>query len=154
MKKTILLALTHFIALICGAAIVFLWLGLEARKSLGESNAMLTQVAVVSRYASFVDVQRTNGTKKEYKEALLNFLTGIDEAAKQPSSFYDSKMYAGDKTLTYERLSRIEKESGNINKSEEYMKRAMENCSRTGWKDCSASNITLISKKLEDKRTK
>jgi hypothetical protein len=150
-KKILIFTSTHLLALVVGAVIVFLWLGIEAKKTVTESNAMMTQVAVVSRYAAFVDVQRINGTKEEYKEALMNFLTAIDEAVKQPSSFYDKKMQAGDKTLTYERLSRLEKEAGNLNKADEYINLAKENCNNAGWKDCSIDHIILISKKLEDK---
>jgi hypothetical protein len=138
-------------AVVLGAAAVFLWLGFDAKQMMKEGNAMMTQVALVSRHADFVDVMRANGTKEEYKEALLNFLTAIDEAVNQPSSFYDKKMHARDKTLTYERLSRLEKEAGNIEKSDEYIKLATESCNNSGWKDCSAGHITMISKKLEDK---
>jgi hypothetical protein len=59
-------------------------------------------------------------------------------------------MYSKDKTLTYERLSRIEKEAGNITKSVEYTKLAIENCGSSGWKDCSIDHIAMISKKLEE----
>jgi hypothetical protein len=151
MKRILLLAFTHIMAVVLGATVVFLWLGFNAKQMMKEGNAMMTQVALVSRHADFVDVMRTNGTKEEYKEALLNFLTGIDEAVNQPSSFYDKKMHDRDKTLTYERLSRLEKEAGNIEKSDEYIKLATESCNNSGWKDCSAGHITMISKKLEDK---
>ena len=144
MKKKLLLAFTHIIAVVLGAAVVFLWFGFNAKQMMKEGNAMMTQGALISRYAAFVDVMRTNGTKEEYREALLNFLTGTDEAVKQPSSFYDEKIHARDKTLTYERLSRLEKEAGNIKKSDEYIKLATESCRNSGWKDCSADHITTI----------
>jgi len=111
----------------------------------------MTQVAVISRYAQFADVMRTNGTKEEYKKALINFLAATDEAVKQPSQFYDKKMQARDKTFTYERLSRLEKEQGNNAKAEEYFKLATENCKDGELKSCSPEYITMISKKLEDK---
>ncbi len=150
-KKIIIFVLTHLIALIVGAVTVFFWLGLNAKKTITEGNAMMTQMALMSRYSTFVDVMRTNGTKEEYKEALRNFLTATDEAVKQPSSFYDKKMQARDKTLTYERLSRLEKEMGNNAKAEEYFKLATENCNAGEFKSCSPDYIMMISKKLEDK---
>ncbi len=151
MKKKLVLVFTHIIAVCIGAAAVFLWFGLNAREMMQKGNATLTQMALISRYAAFVDVKRTSGTKEEYRESLLKFLTAIDEALKQPSGFYDKKMHSEDKTLTYERLSRLEKEAGNVNKSDEYMKLAIESCNNGGWKDCSADRITRISKELEDK---
>ena len=150
-KKIILFTTTHLLAIIAGGLIVFLLLGLNAKKMMTESNAMMTQIALMSRYSAFVDVMRTDGIKEQYKDALLNFLKASDEAVKQPSSFYDTKMQAIDKTLTYERLSRLEKEMGNNTKSEQYFKLATANCNNGGFKSCSPDYITMISKKLEDK---
>lgn len=150
-KKILIFASTHLGALLAGGVIVFLWLGLNAKKTMTEANAMMTQIALVSRYSTFADAMRTNGTKEEYKEALINFLTATDEAVKQPTSFYDKKMQTRDKTLTYERLSRLEKDMGNNAKAEEYFKLATENCNNGGFKSCSTDYITMISKKLEDK---
>ncbi|TAN39055.1 MAG: hypothetical protein EPN25_12520 [Nitrospirae bacterium] len=150
-KAKMILGFTHLLALFAGALLVFLWLGFNAKRVMTEGNAMMTQMALMSRYSTFADVMRTNGTKEEYKEALINFLKATDEAVKQPTTFYDNKMAARDKTLTYERLSRLEKEMGNNTKAEEYIKLATDNCNNGGFKSCSPEYITMISKKLEDK---
>ena len=150
-RKVITYIFTHLLALLAGGMVVVLWLGFDAKKMFTESNAMMTQMALMSRYSAFADVMRTNGSKEEYKEALINFLKAGDDAVKQPSSFYDNKMLARDKTLTYERLARLEKEMGDNTKAEEYFKLATENCNKGGFKNCSPDYITMISKRLEDK---
>jgi hypothetical protein len=151
MKKKLLLVFTHIIAVVLGAVAVYIWLGFNVGQKMTEANATMTQGALISRYAAFVNVTRAYGTKEEYKESLLKFLAALDEAAKQPSSLlFDKKTYSKDKTFTYERLSRIEKEAGNITKSVEYTKLAIENCGSSGWKDCSIDHIAMISKKLEE----
>jgi hypothetical protein len=151
MKKKLILTFTHIVAVLLGAAVVVVWFGLNTKKIITEGNAMMTQMALMSRYSTYVDVMHTNGTKEEYKEALINFLTATDEAVKQPSSFYDKKMQARDKTLIYERLSKLEKEMGNNRKAEEYFKLATENCNNGGFKTCSRDYITIMSRKHEDK---
>jgi hypothetical protein len=152
MKKKLLLVFTHILAAVLGGAVaIYIWFGFNVYQKITEANATMTQAALISRYALFTDVMRSNGTKEEYKESLLKYLAALDEAAKQPSSvLFDKKTYARDKTLTYARLSRLEKEAGNITKSVEYIKLATENCGNSGWKDCSVDQIAMISKKLEE----
>lgn len=149
-KKIIILIGSHLLAVGVGLGAAILWFGLQSERVLKEANAMMTQVAIISRYALFLDAQRANASPQEYREALKGFLAAVDEAAKQPSSFLDQKILASDKVLTYERLARLERDAGNPKDAEDYMKSAVEACGNTGWKDCSPENISRISKKLEE----
>ena len=149
-RKIIILIGTHLLAVGVGFGIAFLWFGLHAARILTQSNAMMTQVAIVSRYALFVDTQRTDARPQEYREALKRYLAAVDEAAKYPSPFFDERTLAYDKALTYERLARLERDAGKPKEAEGYMKASVEACGRTGWKDCSPQNISRISKRLEE----
>ena len=149
-KKIIFLIGSHLLAVGIGSGAAFWWFGLQAEQVLKEGNAMMTQVAIISRYSLFLDAQRANASPQDYREALKRFLAAVDEAAKQPSSFLDEKILASDKVLTYERLARLERGAGNPKDAEAYMKSAVEACGNTGWKDCSPENISRVSKKLEE----
>ena len=149
-KKVIVLIGSHLLAVGIGLGAAFLWFGLQAERVLKEANAMMTQVAIISRYALFLDMQRTDGSPQEYRDALKRYLAAVDEAGKQPSSLLDQKILGSDKALTYERLARLERDGGNPKDAEDYMKSAVEACRITGWRDCSPENISRISKKLEE----
>jgi len=149
-KKIIFLIGTHLLAVGIGSGAAFWWFGLQAEQVLKEGNAMMTQVAIISRYSLFLDAQRANASPQDYREALKRFLAAVDEAAKQPSSFLDEKILASDKVLTYERLARLERGAGNGKVADDYMKSAVEMCGNTGWKDCSPENISRVAKKLEE----
>jgi tetratricopeptide (TPR) repeat protein len=149
-KRLIILIGSHLLAVGIGLGAAFLWFDLQAEQVLKEGNAMMTQAAIISRYALFLDAQRAYASREDYREALKRYLAAVDEAAKQPSSFLDQKILASDKALTYERLARLERDAGNYKDAEDYMKSAVEACGNTAWKDCSPENISRISKKLEE----
>ena len=149
-RRIIFLIGSHLLAVGIGSGAAFWWFGLQAERVLKESNAMMTQVAIISRYSLFLDAQRANASPQDYREALKRFLAAVDEAAKQPSSFLDEKVLASDKVLTYERLARLERDACSLKDAEDYMQLAVEACGNTGLKDCSPENISRVSKKLEE----
>jgi len=148
-KKIILLIISHlFVAIIClgGAAI---WFEKRAVDIISDGSDYLNDALLISRYSALVDIQRTNAYPDGYREALLIFSDVLDQSKEINSMMFSERTYNMDKTLTFERLSRVEKELGNVEKSNEYIQVAKEYCSGTGWKDCSIERITEISARLE-----
>jgi len=148
-KKIILLIISHlFVAVTClgGAAI---WFEKRAVDIISEGSDYLNDALLISRYSALVDTQRTNAYPEGYREALLVFSDVLDQSKEINSMMFSARTYSMDKTLTFERLSRVEKELGNVQKSNEYAQVAKEYCSDTGWKDCSIERITEISTRLE-----
>jgi hypothetical protein len=117
---------------------------------LREGLLMTSQGVAIAHYATLVDIQRNEGDQDAYRKSLIAFLGVLNDVAKHPSEFFDSKTTSIDMMLTYERLSTLEKEAGNSEASDAYMKLALTTCGRTGWKDCSIARIQRISRKMEE----
>ena len=111
---------------------------------------MTSQGAAIAHYAALVDIQRDEGDRDAYRKSLIAFLGVLDDVAKHPSEFFDSKTTATDMMLIYARLSTLEKEAGNAEASDAYAKLAVDTCARTGWKDCSIERIQKISRRMEE----
>ena len=148
-KKIALLICSHLlVAILClgGAA---LWIEKKAVEIIEESADFYSHTVLVSHYSALVDVQRNNAGPEGYREALLIFSDVLDETKEMDSFMFSEYAYSVDKALTFERLSRVEKELGNIQKSEEYLDLAIEHCEGTGWKSCTKEKLSEISAKLE-----
>ena len=94
--------------------------------------------------------RRNEGNRDAYRKSLIAYLDVLDDIIKRPSEFFDAKTSSVDKMLIYERLSRLEREAGNMKAADGYMDSAVQTCGNTGWKDCSIEKITKISSKLEE----
>ncbi len=146
-KMKLILILTHLAVFAAGFVLgVFSSFTRYAK----EGMKMTSQGAMISHYGLMVDLQRNEGDRDAYRKALIAYLGVLDDIIKHPSEFFDAKTTSVDKMLIYERLSRLERDAGNVKASDDYMKSALQTCSNTGWKDCSVEKITKISKKLEE----
>ncbi len=146
-RMKVLLVFSHVAILAIGfAAGVFSPMAGVLRQGL----LMTSQGAAIAHYATWVDIQRTEGDRDAYRKSLIAYLGVLDDVAKHPSAFFDSKITTFDIVLTYERLSRLEKEAGNADASDAYRKLAVDTCGHTGWKDCSIERIQKISRRMEE----
>ena len=109
---------------------------------------MLADMAIISRYAAFVDIQRENDYPNGYRAALLSFSEALDQSRDINSPFFTEKAYHIDKALTYHRLSRLENEVGNSEKVAEYSALAEGNCAKAGWASCSPERLDEVVEKL------
>ncbi|MCP3178344.1 hypothetical protein MJO47_14660 [Desulfuromonas sp. KJ2020] len=148
-KKITLLICSHLlVALICLGGAAY-WFDSHLVDVLEKGNAFATEAALISRYAAFVETQRSNDYPEGYKEALLIFSEAVDQTKEIESPMFTEKSYYIDKTLIYVRLSRVENETGNTQKANEYLSEAQMFCENSGWKDCSKDHLIEISVKLE-----
>jgi len=140
----------YLLAIAIGAAAGYL-LGVQsAIQDATKTITFLSNARLFSWYSAYAEAQHAYAGDTEYKEALLGFLKLLEEYKDSNDVLYTAKAYSMDKTLTYERLSRLERKLGNQEKSTEYMKLAISTCPGTGWKDCSTEKIQMISKRLEE----
>ena len=146
-KMKVIFLLTHIAALGIGYVLGVFSPGAKYMK---EGAMMATQGGMISHYASLVDITRNNGDRDAYKKSLLAFLAVLEEIIKQPSEFFDAKTTSTDKVFVYERLSRLERESGNAKAADDYMNLAVQTCGKSGLKDCSIEKIITLSKKIEE----
>jgi hypothetical protein len=146
-KMKMVMVLTHVAVLAVGFMVgVFSSFARYAN----EGMKMTSQGAMISHYASLVDVAKRHGDQNAYKKSLLAFSSVLDEIIKHPSEFFDAKTTSTDKVFVCERLSRIARETGNTKEADDYMNLAVQTCGQSGLKNCSIEKITMISKKLEE----
>ncbi len=145
-----LLVLSYVLAISTGAAAGYLFAVQFAVQDAIKTITFLSNARLFSWYSGYAEAQHAYAGDAEYKEALLSFLKLLNEYKDSNDILYTPKAHLMDKTLTYERLSRIEQKLGNQEKSAEYMKLAISTCPGTGWKDCSIEKIQMISKRLEE----
>lgn len=119
-------------------------------KLITEGSKMTTQGDMISHYATLADVARSHGDQDAYKKSLIAFLTILNDVNKRPSELFDTKLTSTDIAFTYERLSRLERESGNEKAADAYLNKAVQACGQSGLKDCSVEKLSSISKKLEE----
>ena len=148
-KKITLLICSHLlVAIICLGGAAY-WFDNHLIGIIKKGNAFATEAALISRYSAFVETQRRNDYPEGYKEALLMFSEAVDQAKEIKSPMFTEKSYYIDKTLIYVRLSRVENETGNTQKANEYLSKAQQYCESSGWQDCSKDRLVEISVKLE-----
>ncbi len=147
-KKTkVILLLTHIVLLLLGfVAGAFS----PFPKLLRENAMMISQGNMISHYAALTDLARSNGDRDAYKKSLFTFLAILDDVNKHPSEFFDTKTTSTDIAFAYEKLSRLERESGNGKTANDYLNKAVHACEQSGLKDCSVEKLSFISKKLEE----
>jgi hypothetical protein len=146
-KMKILLIFTHLALLFVGVvAGIISPLGKLTR----EYVMMTSQGNMIGHFAALTDVTRNHGDREAYKKALLVYLSVLDEVNKHPSEFFDTKITSTDKAFVYERLSRLERESGNAKSADDYLNLAVQACGKSGMKDCSVEKLSLISKRMEE----
>lgn len=145
-KKTIILISTHIFALLIGASIVGGWFLYQGKEIFEQGNAMFNGSVLLGRYSAYLQIQRNEAEPEQYKIALLGFIEELDKIDKLQSKFYDKKIIATDKALTYARLNRLE---NNQEKQNDYKALSIQHCTEAGLQDCTFENIAKITKTIE-----
>lgn len=149
LKYVLLLLCSHLLV----ALLVFFasswWHERELAEITRQNNAMLSHVMLISRHAAVVDMQRLHAYPEGYRDALRLYSDVLDQTRQIQAPIFSEKAYATDKALTFERLSRVERDLGNPEQAEQYFREAQRFCKMTGWDDCSEANLTRISQQLE-----
>lgn len=146
-SKIGILVATHLAAAGIGASAGIWYL----ERSLWQMNALMSNMMLITRYATHAELQRVEGGDEEYRESLLAFLAALDQARNPDDPLYSEKVNLTDKTLTYVRLARLEQRTGNQASYERYMTQAVSTCKRITWKNCEAGHLVSISERLEKK---
>jgi hypothetical protein len=146
-SKVILLIASHLLAIALGCGGALWYIDDRTEKFV----ASLTGMAIVSRYAMLVEVNRVQGKEQDYRDALANFLAALEHARTLGDPLFSEKQYHTDRALTYTRLALVEKKLGNGSQSQEYFDKGMGECQFAGWKDCSAERLTWVMQKIEKK---
>jgi hypothetical protein len=139
-NRIILFILSHAVALGIGVVGVLWYMTVDLRKF----NSSLTGVAIISRYEMMAVAERGLGKEQEYRDALLDLLTGLEEARKLGGPLFTEKSYHKDRALTITRLALIEEKMGAEGKAKEYFKKAFQECQSTGWSDCSITKLRSV----------
>lgn len=137
-SKPAVLILTHALFAFGGAV-----LGYFAHEKLASSVALVDEMALVSRAATYAEIQREQGSDNDYKQALLAYLRALERRVGS-NGFFTERMNAVDKTLTFIRLARVAEKEGNQAEVTMYSKNALASCVGTGWKDCSRERLWSV----------
>ena len=148
-RNIVLLLCSHLLVALLVVSVSSWWHARELAEQTRQNNAMLSHVMLISRHAAVVDMQRLHAYPEGYRDALLLYSNVLDQTRQIKAPIFSEKAYATDKALTFERLSRVERELGNPEQAERYFAKAQEFCAKTGWQDCSRENLTKISRQLE-----
>lgn len=142
-KITVLIA-SHVLALAAGVAI-----GITTYENLVLRNWHVSTDSIL-RYATYTGLQRSFASDKEYKEAILGFLSVLDKYKDDTNFIITERSIAIDKMTSYERLARISTREGDFKMAEHYMNNALAACNGTQWRLCSQERIRFISLRLEE----
>src|SRR6266404_3131354 len=118
-------------------------------ETLNRGNAMMNNMMLIARYATNVDLQRSQGGDDEYREALRLFLKALDQLQTADDVLGNNKTTLSDKTLTYVSLERLERRLGRHPIADDYMRQAVSLCARIPWKNCEADHLVDLSERLE-----
>jgi hypothetical protein len=144
-KKIIILIVSHISVLVVGLVLA-LW---YMQYVMSASKDMMN-LASVAHYATMASVEKELAKDQDYRDALLTYLTVLDQVYSKTASKTDLKIYYSDKTLANVRLSLIEDKMGNREAAAKYMKQAIESCPKSGWKDCSSDKLIYVAKRLDE----
>lgn len=143
--KLVMLVISHVLFAVAGAV-----LGYLAHEKLVSSIAFVDEVALVSRAATHVDIQRAQGGTKDYKAALLAYIEVLEKYRHEPSVLFTERTHFIDKSLAYVRLARVAEAEGNRIEADSYSKSAVASCAGTGWKDCSKEKLWSVAAQLDE----
>ena len=146
-RKIFVLVSTHLIAALIGAGIFLGWFLYYGQDLLREGNAMFNGTIILSRYSSYLDIQREEASPEEYQIALLGFIEELNKVKELESNFYDKKIIAQEKSITYAKLAKLE---SNQEKHNEFVELALLHCKESGIKSCAYENIARIARAVEE----
>lgn len=148
-RKILLLICSHILVAglsIYGAYYVF---EEELVNTINQGNNMLNDMALISRYSAYADMQKHNGDLSSYKESLFLFSEALEESKRIQSPMFSENAYQTDKMLIKLALHKLEKNANNTELAESLLHEAVEHCNSTKMKDCSVEKILFISDKME-----
>ena len=141
--KTILLNIL-FLLIGLAVGIYFGW------TQMGKPLRSMERLFAVTGYFQYVSMMYQNADYKEAKEALLQYISLMDELKKaKGNDYFDMKMYQVDTLATYARLAILEERFGHANESAKYMNEAIKRCQAIGWRDCSSKRIRDLIEKSD-----
>ncbi len=146
-KKYLKTTLILLIGIIVGGGI-----GLTVGFHFGmKSGNMLSNALDYELLSEPIKIVLSQGNCKAVREALEKHISLVNKHKDLPGSFISGALGFTDLTISYTRLARLERKSGNISIAREYLKKAKDACNKSGLEDCSEENILTISKLFEEK---
>jgi hypothetical protein len=116
---------------------------------IAQPRVFADEMARISHYSAYVDIQRANATDAAYEEALRGFLGLLNTARGNSSSGIPDRAYAFDAAVTYVRLSQLAAKRGAKEEATAFLGKASALCPRIGWKACSETILVDATERLD-----
>ena len=107
------------------------------------------EAASIDHMSQYVMIQRFQGTPQAYEASLRDLLVVLDERERAGPGLF-SGFVPVDKALTYIRLSLLASDRNDADAAARYRTEAEILCPRTGWKSCSADQMTKLVRRLDE----
>jgi hypothetical protein len=138
-------------ALAIGAFIAGGLLGYVFSRQLFRISLAPYQMANIDHMATYVMIQRFQGTPQAYETALRDFLVALDAQDRAGPGLFSQNLTVVDRAMTYARLALIAAERNDPSSAAKYRSQAEALCPQIGWKSCSADEITRVVRLVDDR---
>jgi hypothetical protein len=133
-----------------GAFIAGGLLGYVVSRGIFRMALLPVQMANVDHMATYLMIQRFQGTPQSYETALRDFLVALDAQARAGSGIFSPNIIAVDRAMTYARLGLVAAERNDPSAAAKYRSQAEALCPQIGWKSCSADEITRMVRLVDE----
>ena len=110
---------------------------------------MALDSADVARMSTYLMVEQSQGSPQAYETALRDYLVSLDRRDRAGPGFFSRQVAAGDRVLTYMRLSLLAAQRNESDAAALYQSKAELWCRQTGWKSCSPDKLTWLVGRLD-----
>lgn len=138
-------------AIALGAFIAGASLGYVASRHLFRISLAPYQMANIDHLATYVMIQRFEGTPQTYETALRDFLVALDAQDRAGPGLFSRNITAVDRAMTYARLGLVAAERNDLDSAAKYRSQAEALCPQIGWKSCSADEITRVVRLVDER---
>jgi hypothetical protein len=108
------------------------------------------EMANIDHMATYVMIQRFQGTPEAYEVSLRDLLVALDERERAGPGLLSGRAVPVDKALTYIRLALLASHRNDLDAAAKYRAQAEAMCPRLGWKYCSADEMTSLVRRLDE----
>jgi hypothetical protein len=137
-----------------GTFIVGGLLGFVISREFFRAKLTAYEMANIDHLATYVMIQRFQGTREAYGASLHDLLVALDERERVgPGPFSSGQIVSVDKALTYIRLALLATERNDLDAAAKYRAQAEALCPRAGWKSCSWDDMTKVVRGLDENST-
>ncbi len=136
-------------AIALGAFLVGILLGFGGSHWIYKAKLMAYEMIDTEYMATYLEIQRYQGTPQAYERALSDYLEALDRREHAGQGFL-SQTIPLEKAMTYARLALVAADRNDPTAAAKYRSQAEALCPRIGWKVCSADQITKLVQRLDE----